>query len=114
MATRIPVSGAGRQFVFAKECRQRLPELSLLSGAILSYLAATHEAVPSGFWDRASQPTAGRLRWVLERVHFQDLGALPKELRKEDSPTTHLSEGVLAHRRQKRNKPEPSEASLTA
>jgi hypothetical protein len=108
------VLGAGRQFVFAKECRHRLPELSLLSGAILSYLSATQEAVPSGFWDRSPKPTAGRLRRVLERVHFQDLGPLPKELRKKDSPTAHLPKGVLAHRRQKRNHTEPSEAPLAA
>lgn len=106
------ILGAHRQFVFAKECRQRLPELTLLAGAILSYLAATQEAVPTGFWDRAPKPTAGRLRRVLERVHFQDLGALPKELRKKDSPTDHLPKGVLAHRRQKRNKPESSEVPL--
>ena len=108
------ILGAHRQFVFANECRQRLPELVLLAGAILSYLAATQEAVPTGFWDRAPQPTAGRLRRVLSRVHFQDLGALPKELRKKDSPTAHLPKGILAHRRQKRSKSEPSEKTLTA
>jgi hypothetical protein len=108
------ILGAHRQFVFAKECRQRLPELTLLAGAVLSYLAATYEAVPTGFWDRAPKPTAGRLRRVLERVHFQDLGALPKELRKKDSPTAHLPKGVLAHRRQKRSNPEPSGMPLAA
>ena len=108
------VLGAHRQFVFAKECRQRLPELTLLAGAMLSYLAATHEAVPSGFWDRAPKPTAGRLRRVLSRVHFQDLGALPKELRKKNSTTHHLPKGVLAHRRQKRPQPDSSEAPLAA
>jgi hypothetical protein len=108
------VLGAHRQFVFAPESRQRLPELTLLSGAMLSYLAATQEAVPTGFWDRAPKPTAGRLRRVLSGVRFQDLGALPKELRKKDSPTAHLPKGVLAHRRQKRTNPEPSEAPSAA
>ena len=108
------ILGAGRQFVFAEESRQRLPELALLAGAILSYLAATQEAVPSGFWDRAPRPTAGRLRRVLSRVHFQDLGVLPKELRKKDSPTAHLPKGVLAHRRQKRSKQETSGVPLAA
>lgn len=106
--------GAHRQFVFGAESRHRLPELTLLSGAILSYLAATEPAVPSGFWDRAPQPTAGRLRRALANVHFEDLEALPKELRKKDSPTAHLPKGVLAHRRQKRPGKGPSEAPLAA
>jgi hypothetical protein len=94
--------GAGRQFVFGAESRKRLPELSLLSGAILSYLAATEPAVPTGFWDRSPKPTAGRLRRILASVHFEDLEAIPKELRKKNSPTAHLPKGIHAHRRQKR------------
>jgi hypothetical protein len=91
--------GAARQFVFAEESRQRLPEISLLSGALLSYLAATQPALPTGFWDRAPKPTSGRLRRVLSQVHFQDLQGLPEQLRKKQSPTEHLPKGVLAHRR---------------
>ena len=95
--------GAARQFVFGEESRKRLPELSLLSGAILSYLAATEPAPPAGFWDRSPKPTAGRLRRVLATVHFEDLEAIPNELRKKDSPTAHLPKGIQAHRRQKRS-----------
>jgi hypothetical protein len=94
--------GAARQFVFAAESRQRLPELSLVAGAILSYLAATHSAIPSGFWDRSAKPTSGRLRRVLARVHFSELEGLPEQLRKKQSPTEHLPKGVLGHRRQKK------------
>ena len=42
--------GAARQFVHAPETCQRLPEVALLAGAILSYVAATAPAVPTGFW----------------------------------------------------------------
>jgi hypothetical protein len=94
--------GAARQFVFAKESRQRLPELSLLAGAILMYVAATQQAVPTGFWDRCPKPTSGRLRRVLAQVHFDNFVPLPEQLRKKASPTAHLPKGVQAHRRQKR------------
>lgn len=50
--------GAHRQFVHADESIQRLPELALLAGSILSFLAATVPATPTGFWDR--KPTSSR------------------------------------------------------
>lgn len=91
--------GAGRQFVFAPECRQRLPELALLAGSILSYLAATTAAVSTGFWDRAPRPTIGRLRRALSGVPFSAVGPLQARLREKASPTAHLPKGVAAHRR---------------
>jgi hypothetical protein len=94
--------GAVRQFVFAPESRQRLPELALLAGAIVSYVAATEPARPTGFWDRRPQATAGRLRRALARVDFQELGPLPDPFRKKATPTAHLPKGVLGHRRRKR------------
>lgn len=94
--------GAGRQFVFAPSSRQRLPELALLAGSILSYTAATSPPVPTGFWDRAPRPTVGRLRRVLARVSFRDFGPLPERIRQKASPTAHLPKGVQGHRRQKR------------
>lgn len=106
--------GGGRQFVFAEECRQRLPEVVLLAGSLLSYLAATQEAVPTGFWDRKPKPTAGRLRRVLASVTFADLEELPPELRKKNSPTAHLPKGVQAHRRQKRSSEGPPSVPLAA
>ena len=51
---RIPLAakqmvGAHRQFVHAEESNQRLPELSLLTGSLLSFLAATVPPTPTGF-----------------------------------------------------------------
>src|ERR1051326_2466830 len=92
--------GAARQFVFAPESRQRLPELALMAGAILMYIAATQPAIPTGFWDRAPKPTSGRRRRVLAQVHCADFVGLPEQLRKKPSPTAHLPKGVLGHRRQ--------------
>ena len=94
--------GAARQFVFAPESRQRLPELALVAGAILMYIAATQPAIPTGFWDRAPKPTSGRLRRVLTQVHCADFVGLPAQLRKKQSPTAHLPKGVLGHRRQQK------------
>ena len=93
--------GAHRQFVFAPESCQRLPQLALLAGSVLTYVAATRPAVPTGFWDRAAQPTPGRLRRALARLPFPDLAALPPRLRKKASVTEHLPKGVAGHRRQK-------------
>jgi hypothetical protein len=44
--------GLQRQFVFAPESCQRLPELALVATNILTYLAATSPPMPTGFWDR--------------------------------------------------------------
>jgi len=96
--------GAVRQFVFAPESRQRLPELALLAGAILSYVAATAPAVPTGFWDRRPRATAGRLRRALARVDFRELAALPPHFRKKATVSEHLPKGVCGHRRQKRRR----------
>lgn len=93
--------GTQRQYVFGKESRERLPELALLAGSLQSYVAATTEAMPSGFWDRRAQPTIGRLRRRLCRVPFPEVAALPTRIRKKASVTAHLPKGVLGHRRQK-------------
>lgn len=93
--------GAQRQFVFAPESCQRLPQLALLAGSILTYVAATLPAIPTGFWDRVAQPTPGRLRRALARLPLPNLAALPSRLRKKDSVTGHLPKGVAGHRRQK-------------
>ena len=44
--------GLHRQFVFSPISCQRLPELALLAGNILTYLAAVLPPIPTGFWDR--------------------------------------------------------------
>ena len=94
--------GGARQFVFAPETCQRLPELTLLAGSILTYLAATLPAEPTGFWDRNPKPTPGRLRRVLARARFPKTFPMPQRLRKKASVTDHLPKGILGHRRQKR------------
>ena len=94
--------GAARQFVSASESCHRLPELSLLAGSILTYLAATLPAVPTGFWDRQPKPTPGRLRRVLAGVPFPHTYRLPPRLREKASVTAHLPKGILGHRRHKR------------
>jgi hypothetical protein len=93
--------GAHRAFVFGDESRHRLPELALLAGNVLAYVAATAAAVATGFWDRRCRPTCGRLRRVLLRVNFGEIPVPEGALRKKASVTVHLPKGVQGHRRQK-------------
>ena len=93
--------GGARQFVFAPESCQRLPELNLLAGSMVTYLAAALPAVPTGFWDRNPKPTPGRLRRLLARTPFPKTYPLPERLRKKDSVFDHLPKGILGHRRTK-------------
>ena len=95
--------GAHRAFVFGAESRYRLPELALLAGNIVAYVAATAAAVATGFWDRQCRPTCGRLRRVLVQVHFSEVPVPAGTLRKKASVTGHLPKGVQAHRRRKRS-----------
>lgn len=96
--------GANRQFVSAPESCQRLPELSLLAGSVQTYLAAILPPMPTGFWDRKPKRTPGRLRRVLEQVHFSNLpDGLPGQIRKKASVHSHLPKGIQAHRRQKQS-----------
>jgi hypothetical protein len=92
--------GAARQFVHAPESCQRLPELALLAGAILTYTAAKLPPIPTGFWDRAPKPTPGRLRRALEGQPFPTYLPLPARIRQKASITDHLPKGILGHRRQ--------------
>ena len=91
--------GAHRQFVHADESIQRLPELALLAGSILSYLAATSPLAPTGFWDRQPKRTPGRFRRMLMGQPFPQTYPLPGQIRKKNSITSHLPKGILAHRR---------------
>ena len=93
--------GAQRAFVFGGESRYRLPELALLAGNILAYVAATATAVATGFWDRHCRPTCGRLRRVLMQVPFSEVPVPIGPLRKKASVTGHLPKGVQGHRRRK-------------
>jgi len=91
--------GAHRAFVFGGESRHRLPELALLAGNVLTYVAATAAARATGFWDRRCRPTCGRLRRVLLRVDFSEVPVPEGSLRKKASVTAHLPKGVQGHRR---------------
>lgn len=93
--------GAHRAFVFGGESRYRLPELALLAGNIVAYVAATTAAVATGFWDRHCRPTCGRLRRVLVQVPFSEVPVPRGALRKKASVTGHLPKGVQGHRRRK-------------
>ena len=90
--------GAHRQFVHAPESIQRLPELALLAGSILTFLAATAPVTPTGFWDRQPKRTPGRFRRMLMGKPFPQSYPLPEQLRKKNSMTDHLPKGIMAHR----------------
>ena len=106
--------GAARAFVHAPETCQRLPELALLAGAILSYGAATAPAIPTGFWDRRPQPTPGRLRRALARVPFPHDFPLPARIRTKKARTDHLLTG-FGGQRQRHAAPEaPAPLDLAA
>ena len=88
--------GAHRQFVHAEETIQRLPELALMAGSMLSFLAATLPATPTGFWDRKPKRTPGRFRRTLAGKAFPEVANLSGRLRKKNSVTAHLPVGHLA------------------
>jgi len=93
--------GLGRQFVFSPLSCQRLPELSLLAGNILTYLAAILPPFATGFWDRRPKKTPGRLRRTLNRAGFPKEYAFNERIREKQSITAHLPKGIEAHRRVK-------------
>jgi hypothetical protein len=88
--------GAQRQFVHNPECVQRLPEITLLAGAILSFLAASFPPVPTGFWDKNPKPTPGRFRRLLMGKPFPRVAELPQRFREKLSSTAHFLNGHLA------------------
>lgn len=88
--------GSHRQFVHAEEMIQRLPELALMAGSMLSFLAATMPATPTGFWDRKPKRTPGRFRRTLAGWPFPKVANLSGRLRKKNSVTAHLPKGRLA------------------
>jgi len=106
--------GAARAFVHAPETCQRLPELALLAGAILSYVAATAPAIPTGFWDRRPQPTPGRLRRALTRLPFPHDFPLPARIRTKKARTDHLPTGFWGQRRRRAAPEAPAPLDLAA
>ena len=91
--------GAARQFVHHPETCQRLPELALLAGAVLTYAAATSPALPTGSWDRQPRRTLGRLRRLLGLADFPREFPLPERLRVKSALTDHLPKGFWGQRR---------------
>jgi hypothetical protein len=91
--------GAARQFVHAPETCQRLPELALLAGSVLSYAAASAPAIPTGFWDRQPHPTPGRPRRCLARQPFPQDYPLPARIRAKAALPGHLPTGFGDQRR---------------
>lgn len=87
--------GDHRQFVHNPDSVQRLPELTLLAGSILSFLAATCPPRPAGFWDRRPKPTPGRFRRALMGQAFPKDAPLSGQLREKHSVTAHLPKGHL-------------------
>ena len=86
--------GGGRHFVHRPLAMQRLPSLSLIFGALIKYVAATLPPIRSGFWDRGTKPTYGRLMKQLKKVGIP----LSDQLSKKRSKTSHLPVGYEAIR----------------
>jgi hypothetical protein len=101
--------GAARAFVSAPETCQRLPEVALLAGSILTYLAATLPAIPTGSWDRRPRPTPGRLRRRLAHTDFPTSFPLPARIRQKAAVSDHLPTGSWGQRR----RPTPATASVS-
>jgi hypothetical protein len=74
--------GLHRQFVFAPVSCQRLPELALLTGNILTYLAAVLPPIPTGFWDRHPKKLLGGYGEHWLRLIFPKLTRLTGDFEK--------------------------------
>lgn len=107
--------GGSHSFVHGEESRYRLPELVLFAGSLLSFIAASEDKIPTGYWDRNPGATIGRLRRYLSILHFSNLPKLDADgqIREKKSVHEHLPKGVLGHRRQKRGL-EPETVQMAA
>ena len=85
--------GLQRMFVHAHACVRRLPELALFVANVMTIIAATLPAIPTGFWYRQPKKTAGRLSRSLRKVNFSDLTLTDGRIRKKASATDHLPKG---------------------
>lgn len=83
--------GLHRQFVFAPVSCQRLPELALLAGNILTYLAATLPPIPTGFWDRHPKKRLGGCGEPYPRLIFPKLTHLMSDFEKSSLLHSNLS-----------------------
>lgn len=88
--------GCYRQFVFVPQCCWRLAELAFFVGNLLSWLAATSPAFPTGYWDRypKKRPVAFDGSW--HALFLQKNAFYPSEFEKSGrSPTIYPR--VLRH-----------------
>lgn len=85
--------GLHRMFVHAHASVRRLPELALFVANVMTIIAATLPAIPTGFWDTHPKKTAGRLSRSLRHVNFSDLTLSDCRIRKKASVTHHLPKG---------------------
>ena len=85
--------GAERAYVSSAESCQRLAQLALFAGSILSFVATILAPFPTGFWDKKPRSTPGRLRRVLYNLGFPAQIELPEQIRQKDSVTDHLPKG---------------------
>jgi hypothetical protein len=92
--------GAERAYVSSPESCQRLPQLALFAGSVLSFVAAMLPPMPTGFWDRKPRSTPGRLRRVLYKFGFPTELELPKQIRQKYSVTDHLPKGFFGQKGQ--------------
>jgi hypothetical protein len=97
--------GAERQYVHEPETCQRLPELALVAGAVLSYAAATQGPVATGYGDRRPLRTPGRLRRVLEYREFPGGMEWPGRIRIKAAVTAHLPKGHWGQQHPRRANP---------
>jgi hypothetical protein len=61
-------------------------------------VAATHPALPTGFWDRQPQATVGRVRRQLAHVGFPTEFPFPPHIRQKAAVTAHLPKGAWRQR----------------
>ncbi len=89
--------GLQRMFVHAHTSVRRLPELALFIANVMTIMAATLPAIPTGFWDQKPKKTAGRLSRSLRSVNFSNLTVSDHRIRKKASVTDHLPNGNPRH-----------------
>jgi len=74
---------------------QCLPELALLAGSILSFLAATSPVAPTDFWARHPKRMPGCFRRLLKGQPLPLSYPFPERLREKTPVTAHLPRGIL-------------------
>jgi hypothetical protein len=87
--------GLHRQFVFNPLACCRLPELALLAGNMLTYLAAVLPATPTGFWDRHPKKHLDGFDALWQRRIFPNITHLTSEFEKSTPLLPTYQRGFL-------------------